>query len=332
MSSTDHVQREVERRLESIREDPEARQRYDRNGDGLVDEEEWELARRQIRAEVQSEFDAEDAGREQTPPSEEEANAAVDGYPAVLEDRFELLEKLGAGSQGRALLARDRNRDEQVVVKHLALGDAPDWKAIELFEREGDVLQNLDHPAIPAYVASFETEFETSPGTQFFLVQEYVEGRALEEQIAEGERWDHAEAIRFLRQMFDILGYLEGLNPPVVHRDIKASNVIRRPDGDYALVDFGAVQAVLPEASGSSTVIGTGGYVPPEQLMGRAEPASDLYAVGATVLHMMSGTHPAELPMDQMRFRTGEIISEPDPFVDFLDRLVDPGARADDER
>src|SRR6185295_14519102 len=103
------------------------------------------------------------------------------------------------------------------------------------------------------------------------------------------------EILRFLRDASGVLDYLHGRAPPVIHRDIKPNNVIRRPDGSFAIVDFGAVRDRLrPE--GGSTVVGTFGYMAPEQFQGRALPATDVYALGATAIAMLTGEEPEALP------------------------------------
>ena len=213
----------------------------------------------------------------------------------LLGDRFEVLGLLGRGGQATTWRARDTETGELVALKELRLGIVAGWKAVELFEREGDALRALDHPAIPKYVHAFH-EVDDEEGTRFFLAQELVEGTNLRDSLGH-TGWDEDEAKSLMREVLDVLVYLHGLSPPVIHRDIKPSNLIRRTDGRIALIDFGAVQTISPETEGGSTVVGTHGYMPLEQYMGRAEPATDLYALGATVVHLLSRTHPSELDL-----------------------------------
>jgi serine/threonine protein kinase len=218
--------------------------------------------------------------------------------------RYEILGVLGRGGQGRLFLACDLDSGARVAVKQLAMRAVSEWKAVELFEREGKVLRSLEHPAIPSYIDHFVVGEETDD-PRFYLVQEYVEGDSLAARLEAGptqtgpiqpnKTWTQDEAVDFLEQMLDVLAYLGELHPPIVHRDIKPANIVCGPNGRYALVDFGAVQAIVPKDVGGSTVVGTSGYLPVEQIMGRAQPCSDLYALGATVVHMMSGVHPVEL-------------------------------------
>jgi hypothetical protein len=124
---------------------------------------------------------------------------------------------------------------------------------------------------------------------------EKIEGESLASIRARGGRMSVAEVTRMLEDIGDALRYLHGRAPPIVHRDIKPGNVIRRPDGSFALVDFGAVRDRLKPAGGS-TVVGTFGYMAPEQFQGRASPRSDLYGLGATALAMLTGVEPEDLP------------------------------------
>ena len=124
---------------------------------------------------------------------------------------------------------------------------------------------------------------------------EKIEGESLAALRARGVSFSERDVVRFLHDASSVLDYLHGRAPPIVHRDIKPSNVIRRPDGSFALIDFGAVRdRMKPE--GGSTVVGTFGYMAPEQFQGRAMPTSDVYAVAATALTLLTGREPEDLP------------------------------------
>ncbi len=240
-----------------------------------------------------------------------------------LHERYTVVRELGRGTQGTLALADDAHTGARVAIKELDLKLVDEWKAVELFEREARALESLAHPGIPSYVDSFH-ERQPDGSDRFYLVQQYIDGTPLSEQIDTGELMDEAAAREFLREMLSILDYMQTLNPPVVHRDIKPSNIIVRPDGTHALVDFGAVQTVLPETVGGSTVVGTTGFMPPEQLMGRATPASDIYALGATIVYAMTGVDPADLDLVRMKLQFHEVIDASERFVHLLDRMLEP--------
>ena len=312
---------EVDTRIEKIRQDPDKRVRYDFNDDGIVDDEEWEQVRRIVRAEVETE-----RRRDGEEEATEAASAEVAESGELLQDRFELREEIGRGGQGKTHLAVDQQSGQQVAVKELSIGQVVEWKTIELFEREAEALESLDHPAIPSYIDSFHLDLDEGPGQRFYLVQEYVEGKSLSALIEDGYRSNEEDARSFVDALLEIVNYMHSQSPPVIHRDIKPSNLIQRTNGKLALVDFGAAQLVMPEESGGSTVVGTSGYMPLEQLMGRAVPATDLYAVGATTVHLLSHRHPADLPVVQMRLQFDDYVNVSDDFSRFLHKMLEPHA------
>jgi serine/threonine protein kinase len=138
--------------------------------------------------------------------------------------------------------------------------------------------------------------------TSLYLVQEYVDGTSLKQRMEGGPILGEQEVYELALGLLDVLEYLHGRAPPILHRDIKPSNVLLRAGRAPALVDFGAVCVGWrpPDASGT-TVVGTIGYMPPEQLLGQAGPASDLYALGATLLHVLTGVAPHEFPFESGR-------------------------------
>jgi serine/threonine protein kinase len=218
----------------------------------------------------------------------------------LIAERYQVLRTLGQGTFGRTFLARDTQTDRTVAIKLLdARGD---WKAYELFEREAAVLRGLRHHGIPQVYEAIQAEYNGAQAS--LLVMEYVEGTSLAEIISARRPLESTEVIHVLLELLSILEYLHSRVPPVLHRDIKPANIILRPTGFPALVDFGSVRHVHlgPDESGS-TVAGTYGYMPYEQYMGQASPASDLYALGATLLHLLTGRPPREFMNEEGRIQ-----------------------------
>src|SRR5580704_3410020 len=202
--------------------------------------------------------------------------------------RYAVTRSLGEGSQGSTFEAVDKKEGRLVAVKRFDVRGAKAWKDVELAEREARVLASLSHPKLPAYVEHFEED------GVLYLVMEKIDGTPLSVLRKKGAMSER-DVERLLRDADDVLTYLHGRAPAVIHRDLKPSNVIFRPDGSFAFVDFGAVRdRMRPE--GGSTVVGTFGYMAPEQFQGRACPASDVYAIGATALWMLTQTEPEKLP------------------------------------
>jgi serine/threonine protein kinase len=190
---------------------------------------------------------------------------------------------------GRVYLARSPE-GRRVALKELVFTQAPSLAMIEAFEREGRILQQLRHPRIPRFYGTF-TEGE-GVNTRLYLAQEYIDGESLATAISK-RRFDEDEVTRIARGVLEILCYLQGLSPPVFHRDIKPSNLIYRPGGSIVLVDFGSAREHGATAAG--TLAGTFGYMPLEQMVGVVDATSDLYALGATMCHLLSRTPPWKL-------------------------------------
>jgi hypothetical protein len=203
--------------------------------------------------------------------------------------RYAVVGSLGAGSQGETLAAVDKREGRPVAIKRFTIRGAKSWKDVELAERVAAVLASLNHPSLPRYIEHFEEN------GALCLVMEKVEGESLSARRKRGQALDHTQVLRFLKDAAACLRYLHGHAPPIVHRDIKPGNVILRPDGSYCFVDFGSVRDRL-KPEGGSTVVGTFGYMAPEQFQGRAAPGSDVYAVGATALSLLTGREPEDLP------------------------------------
>lgn len=241
----------------------------------------------------------------------------------VIDNRYRIVRELGRGGTGVTYMADSLVTGQRVALKELSLKGLKDWKQVELFEREARTLESLDHPAIPDYVDYFQVD--TVDNRLFYLAQAIAAGSSLADLVDSGWRADEAEARRIAESVLKVLNYLHTLNPPVIHRDIKPQNIIRREDGHIYLVDFGAVQTVYRHTlSQGSTVVGTYGYMAPEQFRGQAVPATDLYGLGATLLYLLTHQSPADLPQKRLRIDFRPYISVSDPFADWLDQMIDP--------
>lgn len=212
------------------------------------------------------------------------------GADPLFDGRFKLLEVLGEGANGVTWRARCMATGAEVALKEVVLSGDP--KADELWAREASVLQQLDHPGIPRCVEAFEhRQGRVRTGV---LVLSLVDGQSLATEL-KMRRHSEADVLEVARGLLPILAYLHGLSPPVVHRDLKPSNVVRRPNGDLALVDFGSVRDSLPGAFGGSTVAGTFGFMAPEQFRGEACPATDLYGLGVLLVTLLTRDDPRTL-------------------------------------
>jgi hypothetical protein len=242
---------------------------------------------------------------------------------AIIQNRYHILGVLGRGGSGITYEAEDSLTGHYVALKELSLRGLSDWKKLDLFEREAKVLAELSHPAIPQYVDYFQVD--TADNRWFYIAQTLAEGKSLADLTAAGERFSEAEARRIALELLQILQYLHGLNPPIIHRDIKPQNIIRGVDGRIFLVDFGAVQTVYRDAVAfGSTVVGTYGYMAPEQFRGQAYPTTDLYGLGSTLLHLLTHQNPGDLPQKRLKIDFRPYVTISDEFAAWLEGLLEP--------
>jgi serine/threonine protein kinase len=244
----------------------------------------------------------------------------------TLQQRYQLRTKLGQASGRQTWLADDlvQPTSPSVIVKLLGFVEQVDWQTLKLFEREAKVLQSLDHPRIPKYHDYFSLEDQAF---WFGLVQEHIPGNSLRTLLAQGRRFTESEVCTIAQEILEILVYLHEISPAVLHRDIKPSNIIWGDDGHIYLVDFGSVQDQATAPGATFTVVGSYGYTPIEQYGGRAIPASDLYALGSSLIHLITGICPADLPQIQDKIEWHDRVSLNPTLIQWIDKLVEPDSK-----
>ncbi len=243
----------------------------------------------------------------------------------ILQERYVLRQQLGdlSGVNGsrQTWLAEDRCVTSSLVVLKFLRFEGSGWADLKLFEREVQVLRQLSHPRIPQCGESFHLrESEEWMG----FVETYIEGESLQVCLDRRQRFSEATVKSIAEQVLEILVYLHGCRPCVLHRDLKPSNLILGPDQEVSLIDFGAVLDRPRTAGQSFTVVGTYGYTPMEQFGGQAEPASDLYALGATLVHLLAGVPPAELVQADLTMSFCDRIQVTPQFSDWLVQMTAP--------
>jgi serine/threonine protein kinase len=203
---------------------------------------------------------------------------------------YRVLRMLGEGGQTRArLVEREDEPGTPLVLKLLRMEHVDDWKQVELFERQVSTMAALDHPGIPRLLDRIVEDGRTAG-----IVETFVEGHTVAQQIAEHGPVSPERFERILRDGLEILAYLHRQVPPVVHRDINPKNVMLGPDRAW-IIDFGSVRV---GGKTDMTSVGTFGYMPPEQIMGRAKPASDMYGLGMTMVSLAERRDVGDLPVD----------------------------------
>ncbi len=217
----------------------------------------------------------------------------------VLNGRYEIVRKIGGGGMGAVYLASDKNlggvlRAVKEMVQSYIEEEQQD-KAVNDFKRESLLLTSLDHQSIPTIYDYFFDEKEA----RFYLVMKYISGGDLSSRLrsAPTGRIDEAEVTKWATQITDVLDYLHNRQPPIVYRDLKPANImIDANSGRTMLIDFGIARWVNKEEKGV-TAVGTMGYAPPELFSGNVESRSDIYSLGSTMFHLLTGADPQSNPL-----------------------------------
>lgn len=217
----------------------------------------------------------------------------------ILNDRYEIAKRIGGGGMGAVYYAKDMNLGDQArAVKEMIqshLDESQQEKAVADFKRESMLLASLEHPSIPTIYDYFYDE----RATRFYLVMKYIAGGDCLARLrnAPGGRIDELTVADWGMQAADVLEYLHGQPRPIIYRDLKPANLmIDGNNGRVMLIDFGIARWVAPQEKGV-TAVGTMGYAPPELFSGKAEPRTDIYSLGATMFHLMTGADPQDNPL-----------------------------------
>ena len=235
---------------------------------------------------------ADEGLRKQSKAKQLEAGTCLNG-------RYEIVRRIGGGGMGAVYLARDRNLgDAPRAVKEMIeshIDDAQHEKAVSDFKRESLLLTSLEHPSIPTIYDYF---YDEAAG-RFYLVMKHISGGDFSSRLrnAPGGRIDEKNVTDWGIQIADVLHYLHTRPKPIIYRDLKPANLmIDGNSGRIMLIDFGIARWVTLQEKGV-TAVGTMGYAPPELFSGQVEPRSDIYSLGATVFHLITGSDPQDNPL-----------------------------------
>ena len=217
----------------------------------------------------------------------------------ILNGRYEIVRRIGGGGMGAVYLAKDRNLgDAARAVKEMIeshIDDAAHEKAIADFKRESLLLTELEHPSIPTVYDYFYDD----PSERFYLVMKFIPGSDLSSRLRStpGGRIDEATVTEWGIQVADVLEYLHTRPQPIIYRDLKPANLmIDSNNNRIMLIDFGIARWVNKKEKGV-TAVGTMGYAPPELFSGQADPRVDIYSLGATLFHLLTGSDPQDNPL-----------------------------------
>lgn len=234
---------------------------------------------------------------------------------------LEIMGQIAFGGLSAIYLAK--NKDNKLcVVKEAVVPASADKeakeKALEMFEREAQILTTLNHPRIAKVLDHFLEQ------GHHYMVLEYLDGKDLRKFVKERGPQNENVVLRWTIQIAEILDYLHKLNPPIVHRDLTPDNLVLEASGNVALIDFGAANEFIGTATG--TLVGKQSYISPDQFRGKATPVSDLYSLGATMFFLLTGKDPEALSVSHVKLENQSVSQELDELVSQLTAL-DPEHR-----
>ncbi len=207
----------------------------------------------------------------------------------VIEGKYEILKEIGRGGMSVVYLAMDKRLNKQWAVKEIrkkANGEN-DEIAVNSLLAEANLMKRLDHPALPRIVDIIDN------GKTIYIVMDYIEGESLDKILREYGAQPEEKVIEWAKQLCDVLGYLHNQKPPIIYRDMKPANVMLKPEGNVKIIDFGIAREYKEQNLADTTVLGTRGYAPPEQHGKRqTDPRADIYALGMTMHHLLTGLDP----------------------------------------
>lgn len=207
----------------------------------------------------------------------------------VLDGKYEILKQIGKGGMSTVYLAMDKRLNKQWAVKEISRhGIGKNNEEVENSARDAEMIKNLDHPAIPTIVGIIDNKDDD----YIYVVMDYVEGDSLDKVLKEYGAVPQERVIDWAKQICDAFIYLHSQKPPIIYRDMKPGNVMLKPEGNIKIIDFGIAREFKEQNLADTTILGTRGYAPPEQYGGKTDPRSDIYALGMTLHHLLTGIDP----------------------------------------
>lgn len=219
---------------------------------------------------------------------------------SVLDGKYKILNKIGQGGMSVVYLAINERANKSWAVKEVRKNGVSNFEVVKQgLVAETDILKRLNHPSLPSIIDIIETD------GSFIIVMDYIQGRSLQDALKHYGAQREDDVIEWAKQLCDVLGYLHNSNPPIIYRDMKPSNVMLKPDGNVTLIDFGTAREFKSNSVADTTCLGTQGYAAPEQFggQGQTDARTDIYCLGATMYHLVTGHNPAEPPYEMYPIR-----------------------------
>lgn len=214
---------------------------------------------------------------------------------SLVDGKYKILNKIGQGGMSVVYLAMNEKANKQWAVKEVRKDGIKDFEVVRQgLVAETDILKKLSHPNLPSIIDVIDTT------DSFIIIMDYVEGNSLNIALDEYGAQPQDNVIAWAKQLCDVLGYLHTRTPPIIYRDMKPANIMLKPDGNVALIDFGTAREFKEKNLADTTCLGTVGYAAPEQFggMGQTDARTDIYCLGATLYHLVTGMNPCEPPYE----------------------------------
>ena len=214
---------------------------------------------------------------------------------SLVDGKYKILNKVGQGGMSVVYLAMNEKANKQWAVKEVRKDGIKDFEIVKQgLVAETDILKKLSHPALPSIIDVIDTD------DSFIIIMDYIQGNSLNKALDEYGAQPQENVIEWAKQLCDVLGYLHSRNPAIIYRDMKPANVMLKPDGNVTLIDFGTAREFKEKNLADTTCLGTVGYAAPEQFggMGQTDARTDIYCLGATLYHLVTGMNPCEPPYD----------------------------------
>lgn len=214
---------------------------------------------------------------------------------SIIDGKYKILNKVGQGGMSVVYLAMNEKANKQWAIKEVRKDGVKDFELIKQgLIVETDMLKKLSHPSLPSIVDVIEDD------NTFLIVMDYIQGNPLSKTLEEYGAQSQENVVEWAKQLCDVLGYLHSRKPPIIYRDMKPANIMLKPDGSITLIDFGTAREYKSKNIADTTCLGTIGYAAPEQFggMGQTDARTDIYCLGATLYHLVTGMNPCEPPYE----------------------------------
>lgn len=241
-------------------------------------------------------------------------------FGSVIDGKYEILKEIGRGGMSTVYLAMDKHLNKQWAVKVIRKEGNGKHETIVINSliAEANMMKRLDHPALPRIVDIIDD------GRMIYIIMDYIEGESLDKILNEYGAQPEAQVVNWAKQLGDALAYLHAQKPPIIYRDLKPANVMLKPEGHIKIIDFGIAREYKAQSLSDTTVLGTKGYAPPEQYSGQTDQRSDIFALGMTMHHLLTGVDPRNgdpyVPVRQWNPEISEGVEA------IIDRCVEPVA------